>query len=252
MAAAAAAGVRKLAGTLRLLAAGRGSGCIPRARASPCETSFLPHRSFSAAKTGENGGATGGGKRSRIRRIVSIGVISIAGGVALSALNDLAIFHGCSSKAIKKATENQEVVEAIGVPIDHGMMHLLLWVIDEDLYHVHSQCLGHRAQEFFNSKLFGMEFLRHPFSFKQLNSTSSYRRRLWKAQYIVFCSADDGVLSFLRHHDWDILVMEAHLHVPSDDDKQKTLKINLIDCPDHPSRVSDCESIPWEREEQES
>jgi hypothetical protein len=46
--------------------------------------------------------------------------------------------------------------------------------------------------------------------------------------------------------------MEAHLHVPSDDDKQKTLKINLIDCPDHPSRVSDCESIPWEREEQES
>lgn len=52
--------------------------------------------SYSAAKTGENGGATGGGKRSRIRRIVSIGVISIAGGVALSALNDLAIFHGCS------------------------------------------------------------------------------------------------------------------------------------------------------------
>lgn len=96
MAAAAAAGARKLAGTLRLLAAGRGSGCIPRARASPCETSFLPHRSYSAAKTGENGGATGGGKRSRIRRIVSIGVISIAGGVALSALNDLAIFHGCS------------------------------------------------------------------------------------------------------------------------------------------------------------
>jgi hypothetical protein len=46
--------------------------------------------------------------------------------------------------------------------------------------------------------------------------------------------------------------MEAHLHVPSDDDKQKTLKINLIDCPDHPSRVSDCESIPWERQEQES
>ncbi|KAB8088969.1 hypothetical protein EE612_013761, partial [Oryza sativa] len=118
--AAAAAGARKLAGTLRLLAAGRGSGCIPRARASPCETSFLPHRSYSAAKTGENGGATGGGKRSRIRRIVSIGVISIAGGVALSALNDLAIFHGCSSKAIKKATENQEVVEAIGVPIVRG------------------------------------------------------------------------------------------------------------------------------------
>ncbi|XP_052143462.1 uncharacterized protein LOC127762958 [Oryza glaberrima] len=222
MAAAAAAGVRKLAGTLRLLAAGRGSGCIPRARASPCETSFLPHRSFSAAKTGENGGATGGGKRSRIRRIVSIGVISIAGGVALSALNDLAIFHGCSSKAIKKATENQEVVEAIGVPIVRGPWY------DASL------AVGHRRRSV--SCTF-------PVSGPQGSGIFQFK---------AIRNGDDGVLSFLRHHDWDILVMEAHLHVPSDDDKQKTLKINLIDCPDHPSRVSDCESIPWEREEQES
>jgi hypothetical protein len=58
-------------------------------------------------------------------------------------------------------------------------MHLLLWVIDEDLYHVHSQCLGHRAQEFFNSKLFGME----------VNSYSSnYIYLIIRVLYFFMCS----------------------------------------------------------------
>jgi hypothetical protein len=36
------------------------------------------------------------------------------------------------------------------------------------------------------------------------------------------------MLSFMRHHDWEILTMEAHLHVPSDDEQQKTfVKVNL-------------------------
>lgn len=38
--------------------------------------------------------------------------------------------------------------------------------------------------------------------------------------------------------------MEAHLHVPSDDDKEKTLKINVTSSADHPSIVSDCKSTP--------
>jgi len=44
----------------------------------------------------------------------------------------------------------------------------------------------------------------------------------------LFCYADDGTLSFLRHHDWEMLVLEAHFHVPSDVDEQNTLvKVNL-------------------------
>jgi hypothetical protein len=48
----------------------------------------------------------------------------------------------------------------------------------------------------------------------------------------LFCYAEDGLLSFLRHHDWEILVLEARLHVPSDGDEQNTLvKVNLAsDC----------------------
>ncbi|KAL5207419.1 hypothetical protein ABZP36_031854 [Zizania latifolia] len=208
-AAAAAAGARRLAGTLPLLAAGRGSARIHQARSPPYETSFLPQRSYSTAKTGESGSATNGGKRSRARRIVSIGVISIAGGVALSALNDLAIFHGCSSKAIKKAMENQEVVEAIGVPIVRGPWY------DASL------SVGHRRRSVSCSFPVSGPHGSGIFQFKAIRN------------------GEDGLLSFLRHHDWDILIMEAHLDVPSDDNKQKTLKINLASSPDHPGIVSD-------------
>ncbi|XP_006647921.1 uncharacterized protein LOC102710376 [Oryza brachyantha] len=220
--AAAAAGERKLAAALRLLAAGRGSGRVPQVRAPPCESSYLPHRSYSAANTGESGSSTYGWKRSRARRIVSIGVISIAGGVALSALNDLAIFHGCSSKAIKKATENREVVEAIGVPIVRGPWY------DASLD------VSHRRRSVSCS---------FPVSGPQGSGIFQFK---------AIRNGEDGFLSFLRHHDWDILIMEAHLHVPSDDDKQKTLKIDLIGGPDHPSRVSDGKSTPGECKEMES
>lgn len=43
-----------------------------------------------SASAGEMGG------RSQKKRVVTIGAISLAGGVALSAINDLAIFHGCT------------------------------------------------------------------------------------------------------------------------------------------------------------
>uniref|UniRef100_A0A0D9VL75 Mitochondrial import inner membrane translocase subunit Tim21 n=1 Tax=Leersia perrieri TaxID=77586 RepID=A0A0D9VL75_9ORYZ len=202
---AAAAGARKLAGAFRLLAAGRVSGRNPLARAPPCEASILPHCSYSAVKTGERGGSTDGRKRSRGRRIVTIGVISIAGGVALSALNDLAIFHGCSSKAIKKASENREVVEAIGVPIVRGPWY------DASL------AVGHRRRS-----------VSCTFPVSGPHGSGIF-------QFKAIRNGEDGLLSFLRHHDWEILIMEAHLHVPSDDDMQKTLKIDLTGSPDHPS-----------------
>jgi hypothetical protein len=45
------------------------------------------------------GGSGGSRKRSMPRRVLSIGAISLAGGLVLSAVNDLAIFHGCTTSA---------------------------------------------------------------------------------------------------------------------------------------------------------
>ncbi|VAH86959.1 unnamed protein product [Triticum turgidum subsp. durum] len=144
------------------------------------------------------GAGAAGEKKKRstaVRKVVAIGAISLAGGVALSAINDLAIFHGCTSKAIDKASENPEVVQAIGVPIARGP------------WYDASVVLGHRRRSVActfpvtgprGSGVFQIEAVRN---------------------------GEDGVLSFLRHHDWEILAMDARLELqlealPSDDGSQ--------------------------------
>ncbi|ONM53662.1 Receptor-like kinase LIP2 [Zea mays] len=97
---AAAAATRKLTG-------------ISQSRVSVAFTGRLLYRSFGSDSSESR-------KRSLPRGVVSIGAISLAGGLVLSAVNDLAIFNGCTTKAIEHAADNPAVVEAIGVPIVRG------------------------------------------------------------------------------------------------------------------------------------
>ncbi|KAF7051774.1 hypothetical protein CFC21_059978 [Triticum aestivum] len=174
---------RKLLLGLPLLAGrGRGSRSAGDGRSS-----------YSAGAAGE----TSQKKKKRstaVRKVVSIGAISLAGGVALSAINDLAIFHGCTSKAIDKASENPEVVQAIGVPIVRGP------------WYDASVVLGHRRRSV--SCTFPVTGPRGSGVF----------------QIEAIRNGEDGVLSFLRHHDWEILAMDARLELqlelPSDDGGQ--------------------------------
>ncbi|KAL6601495.1 hypothetical protein ACP70R_044715 [Stipagrostis hirtigluma subsp. patula] len=155
-------------------------------------TSLSPEPSYAS-------GSGDGAKRSLARRVVSIGAISLAGGLVLSAVNDLAIFHGCTTKAIEKATDNPKVVEAIGVPILRGP------------WYESSLDVGHRRRS-----------VSCTFPVSGPQGSGHF-------QIKAIRNGEDGLLSFLRHHDWEILTMEAHLHVPSDDDdKQNTLvKVDL-------------------------
>jgi len=165
---------------------------IAQLRAPPASTGGLLYR-FSSY-----GGASGSRSRSLPRRVLSIGAISLAGGLVLSAVNDLAIFHGCTSKAIEKAADNQKVVEAIGVPLVRGP------------WYEASLEVGHRRRSV--SCTFPVSGP-HGSGFFQIEATRN---------------GEDGLLSFLRHDDWEILTLEAHLHAPSDDEQQKTLvKVNL-------------------------
>ncbi|CAH8362575.1 unnamed protein product [Eruca vesicaria subsp. sativa] len=45
----------------------------------------------------------------------------------------------------------------------------------------------------------------------------------------VVCSGEDSLFGFLQQRDWDILIMEALVHVPSDDGPQQTLRIEISD-----------------------
>ncbi|KAM3239500.1 hypothetical protein ACQJBY_053265 [Aegilops geniculata] len=177
---------RKLVLGLPLLA-GRSAGFRSRSAGDGRSSSY------SAGAAGE----TSQKKKKRstaVRKVVTIGAISLAGGVALSAINDLAIFHGCTSKAIDKASENPEVIQAIGVPIARGP------------WYDASVVLGHRRRSV--SCTFPVTGPRGSGVF----------------QIEAIRNGEDGVLSFLRHHDWEILAMDARLELqlelPSDDGGQ--------------------------------
>lgn len=171
--------------------------------------SFTPHLSSSFSTFAE-GRATGSSKRSVARRVIQIAVLSLTGGVALSAVNDLAIFHGCSSKAIEKASQNQKIIEALGEPIIRGAWYNA------------SLAVGHRRRSV--SCTF-------PVSGPQGTGTLELK---------AIRTGDDTWFSFLRHHDWDILVLEALLHIPSNDEMNQTLRISLAESDPIPSGYADC------------
>ncbi|KAI4302833.1 hypothetical protein MLD38_038534 [Melastoma candidum] len=147
-----------------------------------------------AAKSGEVA-AKGGG--TFVRKAVSFLLITVTGGVALSALDDLAIYHACSSQAMEKAAKNQAIKDALGEPIVKG--------------------------PWYNASL-AVAHKRHSVSctFPVLGPQGSGIVQLKAVR-----NEDDAWFSFLRPRNWEVLVMEALLHVPGNEEKQRTFRINV-------------------------
>ncbi|XP_047333672.1 uncharacterized protein LOC124937451 [Impatiens glandulifera] len=149
----------------------------------------------SSAKLGENSEAKPWG-----RRIISGALICLTGGVALSAINDLVIYYGCSSIAMEKATHNKAVIDAIGEPIVRG--------------------------PWYNASL-AVAHKRHSVS---CTFPVSGPQGTGVLQLKAVRNGEDTWLSFMRNHsDWEILVMEALVHIPSNEEKQQTMRISVSD-----------------------
>ncbi|KAJ7972585.1 Cytochrome oxidase assembly protein [Quillaja saponaria] len=133
------------------------------------------------------------------RKAVSFVLITVTGGVALSALDDLAIYHGCSSKAIEKASKNKALIDSIGEPIVKG--------------------------PWYNASL-AVAHKRHSVS---CTFPVSGPQGTGVLQLKAVRNGDDSWFSFLRSHDWDILIMDALLHVPGNEEKNQTMRITLAD-----------------------
>ncbi|KAJ9565112.1 hypothetical protein OSB04_001078 [Centaurea solstitialis] len=223
------------------------------------------------------------------RRIFSGGLICVTGGVALSALDDLVIYHGCSrggggvgygsggggvgystddietllrkhwlmqfglpslgslvrvasvvlqkiekaarvtcirkclsifiaisfiilalssalvafififSKAMEKASKNQAVIDAIGEPIARGPWYNASLAVTHKRHSV--SCT-------------------FPVSGPQ--GTGIFQLRAVRG-------AEESWLSFFRPRDWEILIMEALLHVPENEEKKRTFRIRISD-----------------------
>eukprot|EP00262_Sarcandra_glabra_P008906 TRINITY_DN22847_c0_g1_i1.p1 TRINITY_DN22847_c0_g1~~TRINITY_DN22847_c0_g1_i1.p1 ORF type:complete len:195 (-),score=24.98 TRINITY_DN22847_c0_g1_i1:204-788(-) len=148
-------------------------------------------------------------KTSLGRKVVPILLISVTGGVALSAVNDLAIYHDCSSKAIEKASQNQTIKDALGEPIVRG--------------------------PWYNASL-GVAHRRHSVS---CTFPVSGPQGTGIFQLKAIRQGENAWFSFLRNRDWEILIMEALLHVPGNEEKQQTFRIRLSDKSQLPA-IAEC------------
>ncbi|CAA2998723.1 Hypothetical predicted protein [Olea europaea subsp. europaea] len=134
-------------------------------------------------------------------KVVSGALICLTGGVALSALDDLAIYHGCSSKAMEKASKNQAIIDAIGEPIARGPWYNA------------SLAVAHKRHS-----------VSCTFPVSGPQGTGIFQLKAVR-------NGEGAWFSFLRPHDWEILIMEALLHVPGNEEKQQTFRISVSDYP---------------------
>ncbi|KAL5059755.1 hypothetical protein RYX36_031359 [Vicia faba] len=151
------------------------------------------------------------------RKAVSFVLITITGGVALSALDDLSIYHGCSSKAMEDASKNQAIIDAIGEPIVKGSWYNA------------SLAVAHKRQSV-------------SCSFPVSGPLGSGVLQLKAVR-----NGDDSWSSFFLPRDWEILVMDALLHVPGNEEKHQTLRINLSPKLSPSIACTDCVACPSDR-----
>ncbi|KAK7336912.1 hypothetical protein VNO77_17465 [Canavalia gladiata] len=154
------------------------------------------------------------------RKAVSFVLITVTGGVALSALDDLAIYHGCSSKAMEKATKNQAIIDAIGEPIVKGPWYKASLAV---AHKRHSVSCSFPVSGPLGSGLLQLKAVRN---------------------------GDDSWSSFFLPRDWDILIMDALLYVPGNEERNQTLRINLSDkLPPSCTACTECVPRPSENSE---
>lgn len=167
---------------------------------------MLARRFISLFKNSPSSQTSSGGKyldegksKSFGRKAVTFVLVTVTGGVALSALDDLAIYHGCSSKAMEKASNSQAIKDAIGEPIVKGPWYNA------------SLAVAHKRQSV--SCTF-------PVSGPHGNGVFQLK---------AVRNGDDGWFSFFLPRNWEILIMEALLHIPSNEERQQTMRISLSD-----------------------
>lgn len=137
--------------------------------------------------------------RSFGRKAFSTVLICLTGGVALSAIDDLTVYHGCSSKAMERVSTNQAIINAIGEPVVKGPWYNA------------SLGVAHKRNSVSCS---------FPVSGPQGNGILHLK---------AVRNGDGSLLSFFKPRQFEILMMDALLHVPSNDEKHQTVKINLSD-----------------------
>ncbi|RLM64553.1 uncharacterized protein C2845_PM16G01180 [Panicum miliaceum] len=143
--------------------------------------------------------ATESGPGAWARRAAALSLLGLTGAVAASAVSDLSVFLSCSSQAIDKATQNQQIVNAIGKPIVRGPWYSASIAVNHARHSV--SCT-------------------FPVSAPQGSGLLKFKAvRL----------GDESWYSFLKPSDWEILIMDAILDIHTEDGKHRTMRVTIPD-----------------------
>ncbi|CAN6275131.1 unnamed protein product [Urochloa humidicola] len=143
--------------------------------------------------------ATESGPGAWARRAAALSLLGLTGAVAASAVSDLSVFLSCSSQAIEKATQNQQIVNAIGKPIVRGPWYSASIAVNHARHSV--SCT-------------------FPVSAPQGSGLLKFKAvRL----------GDESWYSFLQPSDWEILIMDAILDIHTEDGKHRTMRVTIPD-----------------------
>ncbi|KAL5990170.1 hypothetical protein ACLOJK_011067 [Asimina triloba] len=116
------------------------------------------------------------------------------------------------SKAIEKAGQHQSILDAIGEPILRGPWYNASLAVADKRNSVSCTFPVTGPQ---GTGIFQLKAIRR--------------------------GVDDTWFPYLRHRDWDILIMEALLHVPANEEHSQTFRIRLTDSfPPAPTGCLDC------------
>ncbi|KAJ4747139.1 cytochrome oxidase complex assembly protein [Rhynchospora pubera] len=131
------------------------------------------------------------------RRVAQLLMIGVTGGIAISGVSDFVIFYGCTDQALEKARQNKKIVEAIGEPIVRGPWYNSTLAVNQKRHSLSCTC---------------------PISGPQ----GSGILKLKAVQ-----SGDENWLSFLGHRDWEILIMDAILSIPSKEGNIQSIRVSI-------------------------
>ncbi|KAF3590627.1 hypothetical protein DY000_02020125 [Brassica cretica] len=160
------------------------------------------------------------------RKAVSFVLITVTGGVALSALDDLSIYRRCSSKAMEKVMRNKAMIEAIGEPIEKGPWYNASLAVSQQRHSVSCSFPVVGPQ---GTGILHLKAVRNGGKYSQnayVDDDDSHYLLLF---LLGFFGTEDSLFGFLQQREWDILIMDALVHVPSNDGPQQTLRIDISD-----------------------
>ncbi|GLJ53744.1 hypothetical protein SUGI_1146860 [Cryptomeria japonica] len=158
--------------------------------------------SFSSTADGVASSVDSVSKRRFTRKAISFVLLGVTGGFVLSAFDDFAVYHKCSSKALEKAISNERIQEAIGEPIARGAWYNATLALANKKNSVSCTfpIIGPKGRGIVQVK------------------AVSCRENNWH----------DYLPGYLR---WEIIFLEALVHAPTDEENTHTFRINLMKTP---------------------